>query len=136
MLHGPSLVQQYLGMPKHELVNEAFIEADKYDVPWLRRDLVSHLHHTAKKEEFLENHYYSLSEAFGGSFLVDLYPTFASALAAWHRDASLIAGSTQSNEGDAAIIRKSEATRMADVMKVAAMEDPDLTKYLLGYVKF
>ena len=131
------VVNKYMNLTSHELLNATFINADKYDVAELREMVVKQIGGSVfwgimdyKPEGFLKMHYNPIREAFGGNYPKVLYPAFAKTLERCNEDAAGVAV-TPWTMLQSATWRKVEATQM----KLAAIGDQELMMYLFGHIK-
>ena len=132
-----SMIHSYTGVKRHELINAALITADKYDVPGFTRILVNQLLEDLRfssTSDLLKRHFNPLRAACGGSYPQYIYPAFASALETWNGAAAKVDGTHYANTYVGSL-KEREATRLANELKAAAMEDSQLVVYLLGRVK-
>ena len=136
--HMGSIGQLGFGLRRHEWLNASFVTADKYDVPELRDLLIEELERPLRPEQerdFLQAHYLPLRAAYHGAFPRALYQAFAIALGDHNRfNTGLVA--TESLTADKASRLSTHHARCAGEMQAAAMEDLDLTQYLLNHVGF
>ena len=136
--HTGSMAQLAFGLRRHECLNANFITADKYDVPELRDLLIGEFERHLRPEQerdFLKAHYLPLKEAYHGVFPRMLYQAFAIALGDHNRFNTGLVSVKELTIEKAGRLRTHHA-RCARQMKAAAMEDLELTHYLLNHVGF